>query len=88
MPRATITTKGQITIPKEVRDHLGVDAGDKVDFIVQRDGTVSVRRLWPVSRLKGMLYRPGQKPATIAELHEAVAESAVARYVRATRKHK
>ena len=88
MPRATITSKGQVTIPKEVREHLHVDTGDKVDFVVQGDGTVLVRPLLPVTRLKGLLYRPGQRAATIEEMNDAIAESAVDRYLRATRRRK
>jgi len=42
MPRATITSKGQITLPKEVRRRLGVDAGDQVEFRVAADGTITV----------------------------------------------
>lgn len=40
MAAAKITSKGQITVPKEVRDALGLRAGDRVTFIVQGDGTV------------------------------------------------
>ncbi len=46
MAIARITSKGQITIPKEVRDHLGVEPGDALDFRVE-DGRVEV---WPVRR--------------------------------------
>ena len=42
MPTATLTTKGQVTIPKEVREHLGVDTGDRLSFVVQDDGSVVV----------------------------------------------
>jgi len=41
----TITVKGQVTIPKNLRDHLGLRAGDQVDFIYADDGSV---RLQPV----------------------------------------
>ena len=88
MPRATITSKGQVTIPKEVREQLRVDTGDKLDFIVQGDGTVLVRPLLPVTRLKGLLYRRGQRAATIEEMNHAISKSAVDRYLRATRRRK
>ena len=39
MPTATLTTKGQVTIPKEVREHLGVETGDRLSFVVQDDGS-------------------------------------------------
>jgi AbrB family looped-hinge helix DNA binding protein len=41
---AKITTKGQVTIPKDIRDELGVDAGDVIDF-VRQDGTVRVYKV-------------------------------------------
>lgn len=43
MPTATITSKGQITIPKTVREQLQVDTGDRVLFLVREDGVVELR---------------------------------------------
>ena len=64
MPTATLTTKGQVTIPKEVRRHLGVDTGDRLSFVVQDDGTVLVE---PITRhvreLGGILQRSGVGPS-------------------------
>ncbi len=89
MPESTLTTKGQITIPKPVRDHLKLHAGTRVSFVIQDDGTVVLK---PITRhvreLAGLLYRPGQRPATIREMHDAVAEGAIQRYLRSTRKTK
>ncbi len=42
MPKATLTSKGQLTLPKEVRSRLGVAAGDQVDFTIDSDGSVNV----------------------------------------------
>ena len=74
MPTATLTTKGQITIPKEVREHLGVDTGDRLSFAVQEDGTVIVR---PITRhvreLGGLLHRPRQRAVSINEMDEGIA---------------
>ena len=47
MPSSLITAKGQTTIPKAIRDRLRVAPGDRVDFVVQPDGTVTVE---PASR--------------------------------------
>ncbi|MEO9332793.1 type II toxin-antitoxin system PrlF family antitoxin [Ectopseudomonas guguanensis] len=43
--QATITSKGQITLPKPIRQALGVDAGGKVDFELREDGQVVVTRV-------------------------------------------
>ncbi|MDP9373107.1 MAG: AbrB/MazE/SpoVT family DNA-binding domain-containing protein [Chloroflexota bacterium] len=40
---ATLTSKGQITIPAAIRKHLGVDTGDKVAFVIEEDGSVQLR---------------------------------------------
>jgi AbrB family looped-hinge helix DNA binding protein len=47
MPVATLTSKGQVTIPKRVREQLQLQSGDRVDFRIDEDGTV---RLYPVAR--------------------------------------
>ncbi len=75
MPVATVTTKGQITIPKDVRDHLGVETGDRLDFIVQDDGTVVVK---PATRhvreLGGLLRRPRHRPVSISDMDDGIAK--------------
>ena len=62
MSAATVTSKGQITIPKEIRTILNLHSGDKVNFIVDESGDV---RFVPVTRdvksLKGIVPRPGKK---------------------------
>ena len=74
MPTATLTTKGQVTIPKEVRDHLGLDTGDRLSFVVQDDGTVIVK---PITRhvrdLGGLLQRQGQRSVSIKQMDESIA---------------
>ena len=74
MPTATMTTKGQVTIPKEVREHLGVETGDRLSFVVQEDGTVIVQ---PITRhvreLGGLLQRPGQRPVSANEMDAGIA---------------
>jgi antitoxin PrlF len=74
VPTATLTTKGQVTIPKEVRDHLGVDTGDRLSFVVQEDGTVIVQSLTRhVRDLDGLLRRPGRRSVSVDAMHEGVA---------------
>ncbi len=43
MLEATITSKGQTTIPKNIRDALGIEAGDRITFTLMPDGTVILR---------------------------------------------
>jgi antitoxin PrlF len=75
MSTSTITSKGQITLPKEVRDHLGVREGDRLDFIIASDGAVRVQPLFgSVRRLRGLLRRSGSPPATLKEIDESIAE--------------
>lgn len=73
---SAITTKGQATIPKVVRDHLRLKPGDRVKFFIHPNGSVVLLPKLPVSALRGMLKRPRQRPVTIEEMHEAVAAGA------------
>jgi antitoxin PrlF len=41
----TVTSKGQVTIPKLVRDRLGISPGSKVDFEIAEDGRAFLRRI-------------------------------------------
>lgn len=73
MPRATLTSKGQITVPKSIRERLRLDAGDQVDFIVQDDGTVVLRPATvDVRELKGLLHRKGIKPLSVEAMNAVV----------------
>jgi len=52
---ATITSKGQVTIPKRIRDRLGLDAGTEVEFVLEDDGTIRVRpKEPPMDRLRAV----------------------------------
>ncbi|HEY8021766.1 MAG TPA: AbrB/MazE/SpoVT family DNA-binding domain-containing protein, partial [Thermoanaerobaculia bacterium] len=72
MPTATVKSRGRVTLPKEVRSHLGLSEGDRLDFVIAADGSV---RLLPVSgsvrRLYGMLRRAGAPAVTLAGIDEA-----------------
>jgi antitoxin PrlF len=83
MPTATLTTKGQVTIPKAVREHLGVDTGDRLSFVVQEDGTVIVKPITHhVRELGGLLHRPGQRPVSVRDLDEGIARRMRAKFGR------
>ncbi|MCC5622038.1 AbrB/MazE/SpoVT family DNA-binding domain-containing protein [Nostoc sp. CHAB 5715] len=75
MASATITSKGQITIPQEIRDYLHLDTGSKVDFVIDENGTVKLIPLnVPIQTLSGFLHRPGMKSATLEEMEVAIQE--------------
>jgi antitoxin PrlF len=73
---SAITTKGQATIPKAIRDHLRLKPGDKVKFFIHPNGSVVLLPQIPVASLRGILKRPRQKPVTIEEMREAIAAGA------------
>ncbi|PSB25810.1 AbrB/MazE/SpoVT family DNA-binding domain-containing protein [Chlorogloea sp. CCALA 695] len=77
MKSATITTKGQITIPKEIRDYLKLEIGSKIGFVIDENGTVKVVPLnLPVTSLSGMLRRLGLFAATIEDMESAITQGA------------
>jgi AbrB family looped-hinge helix DNA binding protein len=77
MANATITSKGQITIPARVRDALGVDAGDRIEFVEVGKGEFNiVAATRSVKELNGLLYRKGRKPVSIEEMNAAIAKGA------------
>ena len=73
MPTATVTSKGQITIPKEVRELLRVEAGDQVDFSVNERGDVVVRSAnADVRELRGLLKRSRRRPVSVEGMNAAI----------------
>ena len=66
---ATLSRKGQMTIPKEIRDRLSMKAGDRITFTLMPDSTVVLHlKTKSVTELAGMLYKKGRKPVPIEEL--------------------
>jgi antitoxin PrlF len=77
MPHSVLTTKGQIVIPKPIRDQLQLHAGDAVDFLLQDDGAVLLRpAVEDVGALKGCLRSRRRTPVTVEEMHQAVCQRA------------
>jgi AbrB family looped-hinge helix DNA binding protein len=78
MTMLTITSKGQVTLRKDVLEHLGVGPGDKVVVEKLPSGRIGVsapRRTGKISDLSGVLKRPGQPTLTIEEMNEVIADS-------------
>lgn len=77
MATATLTSKGQITIPSRVRSALGLDAGDRVEFVeVEKGQFAMVAATRSVRELKGMFQRKRSKPVSIDEMNAAIAKRA------------
>ena len=66
---ATLTGKGQTTIPKEIRDSLGMKPGDRMTFTLMPDSTVIMRvKGKSVTELAGMLHKKGRKAVPVEHL--------------------
>ena len=66
---ATLTSKGQTTIPKKIRDSLGMKTGDRMSFTMMPDGVVIMRvKNKRAAELAGLLYKKGRKPVPVGQL--------------------
>lgn len=73
MPTATVTSKGQVTIPRKVREALRLRPGDRVDFVLGEEGGVRLRAgEVDVSELRGLLRRPRRRPVSLEEMEAAI----------------
>ena len=73
--QSAITSKGQATIPKAVRDHLKVKPGDRIKFFIDPYGGAVILPVLPVATLKGMVSPP-PRPVSIEDMNEAIAAGA------------
>jgi antitoxin PrlF len=74
MTTATLTSKGQITIPAPVRDALGVSTGDRVEFVEVTPGRFEfIAATRSVTALKGMFGKP-RKAVPIADMNAVIAK--------------
>ena len=74
--QATITSKGQLTIPKAIRERLNLHAGDRVEFYVDENGHVEIVPITAsVTALKNILPPP-PKAATLEEMEDAIRKGA------------
>jgi antitoxin PrlF len=66
---STLTSKGQTTIPKDIRDSLGIKSGDRMTFTLMPDGTVLLRvKNKSIMSLAGSLRKKGRKPLPVEQL--------------------
>ncbi len=73
---ATLTSKGQLTLPKAIRDQLDLSPGDRLDFVLLDGGVLEVVPLkQPAAKLRGILPKP-DRSVSIEEMNAAIAEGA------------
>ena len=81
MPHSTLTSKGQITLPIEVRKRLLLKPGDRVNFTFQPDGSVRLEtKKLPFEQLIGILGKP-DRPLTLEAMEQAIEETVRRRYL-------
>ena len=75
MPIGTLTSKGQITIPKEIRERLHLQTGHRLEFHIDSNGKVTlIPRNKDIRSLKGILRPKRKRPVSVEEMNEAIAE--------------
>jgi len=73
MATATLTSKGQLVIPKPIRDYLHLHPGDTLDFLLQESGDVLMRpTVEDIRSLKGSLHKPGKRPVSLETMQRAI----------------
>jgi AbrB family looped-hinge helix DNA binding protein len=78
IPNSTLTSKGQATIPKEMRDRFGLKPGDRLKFFAHPDGHIAVLPARPITELRGIARNRG--PAlTVEEMDDAITEALIER---------
>ena len=73
---SAVTSKGQATIPKAIREHLGLKPGDRLKFFMHPDGSVVLLPKRPAAILRGIVK--SRRSVTIEEMSEAAAAGAAA----------
>lgn len=76
---SAITVKGQATIPKPIREHLGLQPGDRVKFFVHPDGSVVLLPKLSASAVRGMVKSRNARPVTTEQMTAAIANGALSR---------
>ena len=70
---ATVSEKGQVTLPKKLRDPMGIQPGARLNFLLAEDGTLRVLlQARGASSLFGLLARPGQQALALDQMDQAV----------------
>lgn len=73
MSLATLTSKGQVTIPKDIREFLHLHSGDKIEVLPTENGEAIIRPVTiTVDDMFGVLKKPGQKSISVEEMNQAL----------------
>lgn len=77
MPTSTLTRKGQTTVPKEIREYLGIGSGDRIEYTVDAEGRVVLTpSSIDLSELDGLLARQGRKRTSLSDMQRAIEREA------------
>jgi antitoxin PrlF len=73
MQQTTLTSKGQVTIPKNIRDFIGLHTGDKIEFVITEKNEVLLRPIIKkVDDVFGVLYKSGRNAVTVEDMDSAI----------------
>jgi len=82
MTTATLTSKGQVTIPADVRQRMGLGSGDRIEFVELDAGGFAIKpAIDDVRSIKGLLRKPG-KPVSVGDMDAAIRQRATTGYRR------
>ena len=74
MPSSTITSKGQVTVPKEIREYLRLKPGDRIDFVKDESGRISLKAInTDFLSMRGILKSKRKEPLSVEEMNEVIA---------------
>ncbi|UBF27585.1 AbrB/MazE/SpoVT family DNA-binding domain-containing protein [Kovacikia minuta CCNUW1] len=72
-----VTDAGQIILPEEIRQHLKLVSGSRVEFVIDENGQVKIFPLnVAVETLSGILHRPGMQRVSLEDMEAAISEGA------------
>lgn len=81
MSQSTMTSKGQITVPKQIRDYLKAQSGDKIQFIIDRQGRVVLTiKTIDISDVFGMFNYKSKRKTTTKDMNVAIAKRMQRKY--------
>lgn len=75
MQQTTLTSKGQVTIPKNIRDFIGLHSGDKIEFVITEKNEILLRPITKkVDDVFGVLHKPGRNAVSVEEMNTAITQ--------------